>query len=44
MSPIRLQEECADDLESRRDSQYKLFKEIVELCAPTIMESASFKT
>ena len=34
MSPIRLQEECADDLETRRNDQYTLFTEIIKLRAP----------
>ena len=34
MSPIRLQEECPDDLETRRNDQYTLFTEIIKLRAP----------
>lgn len=44
MSPIRLNEECADDLEMRRDDQYTLFKEIVKLQAPQLLQSASYKS
>lgn len=36
-SPIRLQDECAEDLEIRKDDQYKLFTEIVKLYAPPIL-------
>ena len=44
MSPIRLQEECAEDLEIRRDDQYTLFTEIIKLLAPDIIDGASFKS
>jgi len=37
MSPIRLTEECAEDLEMRRDDQYTLFKEIVKLYTPQML-------
>ena len=44
MSPIRLQEECADDLETRRNDQYTLFTEIIKLRAPQVIEGANFKS
>ena len=42
MSPVRLQEECADDLEQRTHDQYKLFKEIVKLYAPPVIQAANY--
>ena len=44
MSPIRLQEECSNDLETRRNDQYNLFKELVQLVAPNILEQPQFKS
>ena len=43
MSPIRLADECAGDLEIRMDDQYTLFKEIIKLYAPPLLQSASYK-
>ena len=44
MSTIKLDEEYEDDLEKRRDDQYTLFKEIVKLYAPDVLNSASYKS
>ena len=44
MSPIRLQKECAEDLETRKNDQYTLFTEIIKLRAPNIIDGANFKT
>ena len=36
-SSVNLQEECASDLELRRDSQYTLFSEIINYYAPPVI-------
>lgn len=41
-SLINLKEECADDLKRRRNDQYTLFKEIIKLKAPHIIEGSNF--
>lgn len=41
---IDLQEECAQDLDARRDSQFTLFTEIIKFYAPTVLQDPSYKS